>query len=84
MPEPTNGIKRYLVAVGATLTVTILLQSMTLIWWASNLSTRMQFVARSSSRTSPRACTVWNVARGSKRCPSCRPIRLRSPSTICD
>lgn len=45
-----NGLKRYLVGLGISLTMALLLQTGTLIWWASNLSTRMQFAERDIQR----------------------------------
>lgn len=42
-----NGLRRYLIGVGASLTVAILLQTMSLIWWAAAITERVKFLEKS-------------------------------------
>jgi len=42
-----NGLKKYLVGVAVTLTTTLLVQSASLIWWASAITERVKFLEKS-------------------------------------
>lgn len=41
-----NGLRRYLIGVGVSVTVAILLQTMGLVWWAAAISERVKFLEK--------------------------------------
>ncbi len=45
-PEETNGIKKYLGRHAASFVFALLVQSGALVWWASAITTRMNYVER--------------------------------------
>ena len=54
----TNGLKKYLLAQAGWLTVVVLGQTGVLIWWASEISTRMTHVEQNVSKVEARLLTV--------------------------
>ena len=41
-----NGLRRYLVGVGVSVTVAILLQTMALVWWTAAITERVKFLKK--------------------------------------
>lgn len=54
IPRPSNGMRRLMLAVAASVAVPLLIQSGALVWWASNLTTRINYVERDLERCSQR------------------------------
>jgi len=53
-----NGLKRYLVGIAVALTMAILGQSMTLVWWAATITTRVEHVEKDVDQLTVRVHTI--------------------------
>ncbi len=54
MAEQGNGTKRYLVGVGVALTMTLMIQTGALLWWAASIITQVQYIERDVERIDTR------------------------------
>lgn len=49
-----NGLKMYLATVGGTLTVALVIQTTALIWWASRIDTKVEYIEHGLRNVSER------------------------------
>jgi hypothetical protein len=54
MQSSLNGLKKYLVGVAVAVTVAILIQSASLLWWASAITVRVEFLEKGMDAVSAR------------------------------
>jgi hypothetical protein len=53
-----NGLKKYLIGVGISLTTALACQSMALLWWAGAISTRVERVEKDVDGLTTRVHTI--------------------------
>ena len=52
--KDSNGLKAYLVGVAVVITAVLLTQTCALIWWASSITTRVDYLERGLDRVERR------------------------------
>jgi len=56
--DESNGIKKLIVRLAAPAIVLLMIQTGTLIWWASSIDTRMAVAEKQIDEVKARVCTL--------------------------